>query len=108
VKDYHCTCVLKSATTIVASMDTHFQTYINLTGNSGMAKGGSGDVLAGMIGGMLAQMKEIPLAAQLCVWLHGKAGDLAAGERTEYSVLASDLLDYIPRAIAYTIDAYMH
>lgn len=108
VKDYHCTCVLKSATTIVASMDTHFQTYINLTGNSGMAKGGSGDVLAGMIGGMLAQMKEIPLAAQLCVWLHGKAGDLAAGERTEYSVLASDLLNYIPRAIAYTIDAYMH
>ena len=73
--------------------------YINSSGNSGMATGGSGDVLTGVIAALLGQ-KMLPFdAACLGTYLHGKAGDLARDELGELSLIASDLLRYLPEAI---------
>ena len=91
-------CVLKNHRTVVS--DGSELVYRNVSGNSGMATGGSGDVLAGMIGGILAQSRHGDLSAMdaacLGVYLHGLCGDTAAETMTEYSVMASDLLDAIP------------
>jgi ADP-dependent NAD(P)H-hydrate dehydratase len=70
----------------------------NPTGNAGMATGGTGDVLAGLIGALIGQGLEPFAAARLGVWLHGRAGDLARDDLGEVSLIASDLLDYLPRA----------
>ena len=73
--------------------------YINPTGNSGMAVGGSGDVLAGILASLLGQGLE-PLEAAACAaWLHGKAGDLCAEDLGEYGMLPTDLLGYLPRLL---------
>jgi ADP-dependent NAD(P)H-hydrate dehydratase len=72
--------------------------YINSTGNPGMATGGTGDVLGGLIGALLAQHLEPFAAAQLGVHLHGLAGDLAAEHVGEVSLIATDLLDSLPLA----------
>jgi ADP-dependent NAD(P)H-hydrate dehydratase len=72
--------------------------YVNTTGNPGMATGGTGDVLAGLIGALLGQGLEAFEAAQLGVYLHGLAGDLARDEVGEVSLIASDLLGALPRA----------
>ncbi|MEJ5342982.1 MAG: NAD(P)H-hydrate dehydratase [Thermogutta sp.] len=72
--------------------------YFNTTGNPGMATGGSGDVLTGLIAALGAQGLEPFAAAQLAVYLHGLAGDLAAAELSEEAMIASDLIDYLPRA----------
>ena len=93
VKNYEATLVLKSATTVVAKKDEY--SYINMSGNSGMATGGSGDVLAGMIGGLIAQGMDSYEAAKLGVYLHGKAGDAAAKTKSTYSMMATDILDGI-------------
>lgn len=93
VRDYDVTLVLKSARTIVAKADAH--RFINTSGNSGMATGGSGDVLAGMIGGLIAQGMDSFEAAKLGVYLHGKAGDAAAAAKSTYSMTATDILDGI-------------
>ncbi len=94
-------CVLKSHKTVVS--DGKEKLYINKTGNSGMATGGSGDVLAGIIGGILAQNKRGELtdfeAAVLGVYLHSFAGDIAANKLGEYSLMASDIIDALPEAI---------
>lgn len=75
------------------------ETYINRTGNPGMAVGGSGDVLAGIIAGLLGQ-GIAPLEAAACgAWLHGKAGDLCAQEMGQYGMLPSDLLSALPRLL---------
>ena len=71
-------------------------TYMNPTGNPGMATGGSGDVLTGVIAGLLAQGLAAPQAARLGVYLHGLAGDAARERLGAYSVIARDLLDSIP------------
>jgi len=89
--------VLKGHGTVVASYDG--AVYINETGNPGMASGGFGDVLTGMIVGLLGQKLSLYDAARLGVYLHGLAGDLAANERGDVGLLASDLLDRIPLAI---------
>ena len=94
---FHCTTVLKTNKTVVADYRGHL--YLNNTGNSALAKGGSGDVLAGMITGFLAQGLKPFGACVLAVYLHGKTGELASRDLSEYSVLASELLDYIPSAI---------
>jgi NAD(P)H-hydrate epimerase len=73
--------------------------YHNRTGNAGMATGGSGDVLTGLIAALLGQGLEAFAAAQLGVYLHGFAGDLAREEVGEVAMIASDLLHYLPRAI---------
>ncbi len=88
--------VLKGQSTIVTDGR---QAYVNTTGNPGMATGGMGDVLAGLIGALLSQGMEGFEAAQLGVFVHGRAGDLAAAEMGEVGLIASDLLDYLPRAI---------
>lgn len=96
-KKYKCVTVLKSHRTIVCSRNGEI--YINSTGNSSMAKAGSGDVLAGMIAGLLAQNCEPYYAAKLGVYLHGLAGDLAKNDLTEYGVMAHDLIRYISDSI---------
>lgn len=94
---YRCVTVLKSHKTIVTSQDSTI--YRNNTGNSALAKAGSGDVLAGIISGLLAQHMNMFDAAALGVHLHGLAGDLAKNDLTAYGVLASDTIRYIPYAI---------
>jgi ADP-dependent NAD(P)H-hydrate dehydratase len=73
--------------------------YRNTTGNPGMATGGTGDVLTGLIAALLGQKLDPFAAAQLGVYLHGLAGDIARDELDEVSLIASDLLDYLPRAL---------
>lgn len=72
--------------------------YFNATGNSGMATAGSGDVLTGIIAAMLAQHYSPLTACLIAVYLHGLAGDLVAEQLTEYGVIASDIVDYLPAA----------
>ena len=96
-KKYHCVTVLKSHNTIVCSKDSEI--YVNNTGCSALAKAGSGDVLAGMIAGLLAQKCDAFYAAKLGVYLHGLCGDLAKNDLTEYGVLASEQIRFIPCAI---------
>jgi NAD(P)H-hydrate epimerase len=93
--EHRVTLVLKGAGTIVTDGQ---RGYVNTTGNPGMATGGTGDVLAGLIGALLGQGLDAFAAAQVGVFLHGKAGDLAAADTGEISLIASDLLDYLPDA----------
>lgn len=88
--------VLKGAETIVTDGS---RIYINNTGNPGMATGGSGDVLTGLIAGIALQGPDLFTAACMGVYLHGAAGDLAAAKLTEESMIASDLLEFIPEAM---------
>lgn len=88
--------VLKGAGTIIASPDG--EVYINHTGNSGMATGGSGDVLSGIIGSLLAQGAAPINAATAGVFLHGTIGDLAAEKLGKISMLPTDMIDMIPTA----------
>jgi NAD(P)H-hydrate epimerase len=90
----HAVVVCKDARTVVAAPDEKEQ-YLNTTGNDGMATAGSGDVLAGMITGLLAQGMEAKEAAVCGVYLHGAAGDLAAQEKTRRSMMASDIIEQI-------------
>jgi NAD(P)H-hydrate epimerase len=90
---YGVICVLKGAGTVIASPDG--QTFINPTGNSGMATGGSGDVLAGMISSLLAQGAEPLYSAVGGVYLHGLAGDIAAEKYGKISMLPTDLIECI-------------
>lgn len=88
--------VLKGAGTIIASPDG--EVYINHTGNSGMATGGSGDVLSGIIGSLLAQGAAPINAAAAGVFLHGTIGDLAAEKLGKISMLPTNMIDMIPTA----------
>ncbi len=88
--------VLKGAPTITALPDG--QAWINPTGNSGMATAGAGDVLAGLIAGLMAQGADPGKAAVLGAYLHGRAGDLAAENKTPYCMTAGDILDNLPPA----------
>lgn len=86
-------CVLKGHETVITDGST---LYRNETGNPGMAVGGSGDVLAGIIVSLLGQ-KVAPLEAAACgVWLHGAAGDICAKEIGQYGMLPSDMLNTLP------------
>lgn len=88
--------VLKGHNTIVMDKDNE---YINHTGNPGMATAGSGDVLSGIIASLLVQGFTVFDAAKYGVYLHGLAGDLAKEKYTEYSLIASDIIEFIPKAI---------
>lgn len=94
---YKITVVLKGHGTVVAGSSG--EVYLNKTGNPGMATAGSGDVLAGMIAAFLGQGLEPFQAAKYGVYLHGLAGDLAAKQKTEMGMIASDIVDNIPGAI---------
>ncbi len=90
------TVVLKGHRTIVASPDG--QCAVNTTGNPGMATGGTGDVISGMIGGLLAQGLPMEKAARVAVYAHGLAGDIVAHQSSNRGMLAGDLLNAIPKA----------
>lgn len=92
--------VLKGHHSVISNGDS---TFINPTGNNALAKAGTGDVLTGMIGGCCAQGMSPFNAACLGVFLHGLCGDLAASDVSNYCVLASDLIDYIPKAIKHLL-----
>ncbi len=89
--------VLKGARSVIGEPDGKI--YINPTGNPGMATGGSGDLLTGMVGAFLARRLAALAALQAGVFLHGLAGDLARDEKGEEGVIAGDILEAIPRAI---------
>lgn len=89
--------VLKGANTIVAA--PHGEIFINTTGNPGMAKGGTGDILTGMIASFIAQGFEPFDASKAGVYIHGLAGDMTAHDIGEYGFISRDLIEYIPYAI---------
>lgn len=95
-KKYGITVVLKGMNTVVASRDGAL--YINKTGNPGMASGGVGDVLTGMIASLIGQGFSSFDAARYGVYLHGVAGDIAAKNKGETSLRAQDVLNNIPKA----------
>lgn len=94
---FKCTVVLKTHRTVIANAKGHIHT--NENGNSALAKGGSGDVLTGIIGGFLAQGLNPFEACVLGTYILGKTAEQASAELSEYSVLATDLLNFIPKAI---------
>ncbi len=96
-REHGCLLVLKGHRTIVALPNG--ECFVNTTGNSGMAKGGSGDVLGGILLSLLGQGLDPVRAAVCAVWLHGRAGDLAAADKGEYGMLPSDLVEQLPYAI---------
>lgn len=99
-EEYNVICVLKDARTIIAMPDG--RAYINDSGNNGMATAGAGDVLTGVIAGLLAQGMEPQKAAVLGVYLHGCAGDLRLEETGTYGMTATDLIQGIPQIMKKT------
>lgn len=95
-RDYGFTIVLKGAYTTIIAPDGNL--YFNSTGNPGMATGGSGDVLTGILLTLLAQGYESVDAARIAVYVHGLAGDLAADVKGETALVAGDIVDYLPFA----------
>lgn len=96
-RKYKVTVVLKGNQTLVC--DYKSNTYINKTGNPGMATAGTGDVLSGMLGAFLGQGLDSFSASKYAVYLHGLAGDLAAGKQSQVGMIASDIVNFIPEAI---------
>ncbi|MCK9572606.1 MAG: NAD(P)H-hydrate dehydratase [Candidatus Omnitrophica bacterium] len=94
---YNITIILKGHKSLVAGPKGEF--YVNRTGNPGMATAGSGDVLAGIVSAFLGQGLTEFQAAKYAAYLHGIAGDLAARQMTQVSMIASDIIDQIPRAV---------
>ena len=86
--------LLKGHQTVITDGE---HTYLNLTGNPGMATGGSGDVLAGMITAFVGQGIPVLEATAVAAWLHGRAGDICAEELGQYAMLPSDMLEVLPR-----------
>ena len=97
-----CTLVMKGFHTKVYTPDG--DCLVNATGNPGLAKGGSGDVLTGLLGGLLARGYAAPDAAALAVWLHGRAGDLLTEERTAEAYASLDLVDHLYRGFKELYD----
>ena len=91
------TLVLKGPGTVVAAPDGRLA--VNITGNCGMAKGGSGDVLSGVVLSLLGRGMDAFDACCCAVWLHGRAGDLAAAEQGTWGMTPTDLLEKLPGAL---------
>ena len=94
---HHVYVILKGHRTLIATPDE--KVFINPTGNPGMATGGTGDVLTGMIAAWLAQLLDAEGACKVAVYLHGMAGDLADGDNGDVSLIASDLIAHIGDAV---------
>ena len=95
--EYGVTVILKSGRTVIATPNGKL--YLNVIGNPGMATAGTGDVLAGVVGSLLAMGLEAEDAAKLGVFLHSLSGDLAAKKLTQESLIATDLVRYLPQAV---------
>ena len=91
---------LKGHRTVVA--DPEGEVYVNETGNSGMATGGMGDILTGMIASFMGQGIDDYGAAVIAVYLHGTAGDIAADKKGPFNMIATDVLEYLPEAFSKT------
>jgi len=110
-REHNCVLVFKGAPTMIS--EPGGQTYVNPTGNAGMATAGSGDVLTGIIAGLLAQklllekerdIREIALEATLAgVYIHGLTGDLAKEEKGEMGMIAGDIMEKTPDALLRTV-----
>ena len=92
--EYGCVLLLKGHETVITD---GVETYVNQTGNPGMAVGGSGDVLAGIIVSLLGQKLPVLEAAAAGAWLHGAAGDICAKEIGQYGMLPGDMVEVLPR-----------
>lgn len=95
-KKYGCITVLKGYNSVITDGS---EIFINPTGNSGLSKAGSGDVLTGIISGLIAQKMHPLKAAALGAYIHGFLADLAKEKLTEYGILASELISYIPQVL---------
>ncbi|MDD8027341.1 MAG: NAD(P)H-hydrate dehydratase, partial [Acidobacteriota bacterium] len=102
-REHNVILVLKGHHTLIAAPDG--RVFINPTGNPGMATGGSGDVLSGMIGSLMVQSKDIPAAVRAAVYAHGLSGDLAAAKLGERSLIAGDIIRFLPAAVKSLEDA---
>lgn len=95
-KEYKITLLLKGATTVITNGE---KTFLNVTGNTGLAKGGSGDVLSGIIGSFMAQGLS-PLEAAICgVYLHGLSAEIYSKENSERSMIAEEIADTFPKIL---------
>lgn len=94
---HNCTVVLKGPGTISAFGDG--EAYVNTTGNPGMAKGGSGDVLAGIVTALIGQGLEMKRAVYTAVWLHGRAGDVLRERLGSYAMMPSEIIDALPEVL---------
>jgi NAD(P)H-hydrate epimerase len=99
---HHVYVILKGHRTVIATPEGHV--YINPTGNPGMATGGTGDVLTGMIAAWLAQLLDAEAACRLAVFLHGAAGDLAEANQGQVGMIATDLLDHLGAALKVLLE----
>ena len=95
-RKYNAYLVLKGARTVIAC--PRGNSYVNTTGNPGMATAGSGDVLTGIIASLIGQKIEIPDALRAAVYIHGLAGDIGSSYAGEYSLIAGDIIRYLPEA----------
>ena len=100
-KEFNVVLVLKSATSVITDGE---EVYLNTTGCSGMAKGGSGDVLSGLLAGLLAREEDTFFTTICGTYLFGLAGEIAQVGLTAFSMLASDIISCIPHAIKYVLD----
>ncbi|MDO8489519.1 MAG: NAD(P)H-hydrate dehydratase [Candidatus Omnitrophota bacterium] len=96
-KHYNSVIILKGHNSVVTNVSGHL--YINKSGNPGMATAGSGDVLSGIAGAFLAQGLDAFRAAKYATYIHGLAGDIAAKDKTQMGLIASDIINRIPDAI---------
>ena len=97
-REHGCVLVLKGHRTVTAGPEGNV--LVNTTGNSGLAKGGSGDALTGLIASLLAQGASPVMAAAGGAWIHGRAGDIAAEALTEYCVTPEDVIAAFPRVFS--------
>ncbi len=102
--NYNVYLILKGYRTLIATPQG--KVYVNPTGNPGMATAGSGDVLSGMLGGMIVQEKEFLESVLAGVYVHGLCGDLASQKIGEKSIVAGDLITYLPKAIKSLEESY--
>jgi len=94
--EYNVYLVLKGARTVICCPDKNV--FINTTGNPGMATAGSGDVLTGIIASLIGQKIEISNALKAAVYIHGMAGNIGASNVGEYSLIAGDIINFLPAA----------